>query len=126
MNKKIIFLLVLLSCAAATIAQSARVAKRMTPLAKLVIVDADAAHPGSTISKNYRIAMPFPDKNAATGGRTQVMDQVNTILLDNKIDCPPKRSQITDNIWLCGNGKKISTDDSRLKQLLTEAWKENQ
>jgi hypothetical protein len=75
---------------------------------------------------HYTIKWPFNEGPQNVGGRTEVLRQINGILNENNIDCPPARSLIAPNIWLCGNGKKIRTNDTKLKELLTAAWKENE
>ena len=36
--------------------------------------------------------------------------------------CPPERKKISENIWKCGNGKKINTDDKRMAGYLSSQW----
>ena len=55
-----------------------------------------------------------------------IMARVNTELRTNNIDCPPKRFKLADNVWLCGDGKKIVTNDARLKAILTSEWKDEE
>jgi len=56
------------------------------------------------------------------GSSEELIKKVDAILNENGIDCPPKREKVSDNIWKCGNGKKIRTDDSKLARLLSKAW----
>jgi len=32
--------------------------------------------------------------------------------------CPPERKKISENIWKCGNGKKIKSNDKRLDKVM--------
>lgn len=61
-----------------------------------------------------------------TGATKAVMSKIDKVLRENGVDCPPKREKVSDNIWLCGNGKKIKTDNTKLKALFSEAWEENE
>lgn len=40
--------------------------------------------------------------------------------LDREISevCPPKRRKLSDNIWKCGNGKRIRTNNRKLNRVL--------
>lgn len=76
--------------------------------------------------KNVSFEWPFPPGPAPVGGTQALLKKVNKILSDNDITCPPKRKKISSNIWLCGNGKKIKTSNSKLIDLFTEAWDENE
>ena len=82
---------------------------------QLEIVEANGS------SKKYNIDWPYQGP-PPTGSSADVLAKVDTILLENNIDCPPKREKISDNIWRCGNGKEIRTKDKRLVRLLTKAW----
>ncbi|MEM6737713.1 MAG: hypothetical protein AAF620_16745 [Bacteroidota bacterium] len=56
------------------------------------------------------------------GSDSVLSSKVQNILVDNDIDCPPERKKVSDNIWKCGNGKKIRTNDKKLEALLTKVW----
>lgn len=71
---------------------------------------------------NYEIDWPFPPGPKPVGGETSIINVVNGILSDNNIDCPPKREKVSENIWLCGNGKKIKAKSNKLAKLLSKAW----
>jgi hypothetical protein len=75
-----------------------------------------------TGTKEYIFKLPFGPP--PTGDNSAVMKKVDAILAENKIDCPPKREKISENIWKCGNGKLVKTPDVRLGRILAKAWDE--
>jgi hypothetical protein len=48
--------------------------------------------------------------------RKRILD---SILTRHGVYCPPKREKISANIWKCGNGNKVRTNDARLTLLLS-------
>jgi len=72
--------------------------------------------------KTYQIKWPFPSGPKNVGGEKSFMNVVDTILSDNNIECPPKREKVSENIWRCGNGKKIRTSSAKLSKLFSKAW----
>ena len=60
------------------------------------------------------------------GSNAALMEKVDSLLKDNKVDCPPKRVKVSDHIWKCGNGKKIRTNSRKLVRLFNEAWNDDE
>lgn len=81
----------------------------------LEIIDTD-----STI-KVIELEWPY-DGPPPVGSNISVMDIIYNKLSENNIDCPPERKKISENIWKCGNGKKIRTKDKRLARILSSEW----
>ncbi len=50
------------------------------------------------------------------------MMKVDDLLIENGVDCPPKREKISDHMWRCGNGKIIRTDNVKFSRVLELAW----
>lgn len=82
---------------------------------KLEIISEDKS------TKKVEFNWPFSHE-APVGGSSVLINEVDKVLKKNGVDCPPKREKISDNIWKCGNGKKIRTDDPRFIKLLSKAW----
>lgn len=72
-------------------------------------------------SKEVKFDWPFKGP-PSVGSNKALLKTVDKILLENEIDCPPKREKISDHIWKCGNGKKVRSKDDKLTRLLTKAW----
>lgn len=71
--------------------------------------------------KKVEFAWPYPD-SVPVGSTKALLNEIDKMLNSNGVDCPPKREKLSDNIWKCGNGKKIRTNDQRLIKLLSKAW----
>jgi coenzyme F420-reducing hydrogenase gamma subunit len=76
----------------------------------------------NSIVKVYDFDWPFSDGPQPVGSEKSFIKIVDGILVDNNIDCPPKREKVSDHVWLCGNGKKIRTQNTKLANLLSKAW----
>ena len=66
----------------------------------------------TSMSATKTVEIRLPKSQASpVGGTGALVDMVSKALRDNHVDCPPQRSKIADNVWLCGNGKKITTNN---------------
>jgi hypothetical protein len=109
------FLAVSVSATLAFIISSVTVAQSQQQTVELEIINED----GSV--KDYTVEWPY-NGPPPTGGNTEVIKKVDKILSENDINCPPQRVKVSDNIWKCGNGKKIRAKDAKLSRLLSKAW----
>lgn len=73
--------------------------------------------------QSFSFEWPY-DGPPPIGSIDSVLSTVQLILEENELDCPPEREKISDNIWKCGNGNKIRTDDQRLKTVFSYSWGE--
>lgn len=72
--------------------------------------------------KTVEFEWPYPPGPPPVGGAGSVVEKVNKICKENGIECPPVRQKVSDNVWLCSNGKKIRTKSVKLAKLLSKAW----
>lgn len=84
------------------------------------IIDQDSSE------KSHSFKWPFEKGQKPVGGTQVLIEKVDKILRDNGVPCPPKRKKLTDNVWICGNGKKIKTNDAQLIELFTETWEDEE
>jgi len=71
--------------------------------------------------KTIQFEWPFKGP-PPVGDKEDLPTKVNSILISNEIVCPPKREKVSENIWKCGNGKKIRSNDEKLTRLLNKVW----
>ncbi|SDH52358.1 hypothetical protein SAMN04487996_1431 [Dyadobacter soli] len=90
--------------------------KKADKLVKFQIVNQDSTE------TNYSFKWPFESGPKPVGGTKALIEKVDKILAEHGVPCPPKRKKLTDAVWLCGNGKMIKTSDSKLIDLFSEAW----
>lgn len=95
------------------------IAQRNTPryeIVKFEVIDLDSN------SATIEIKLPLVTSTGGTPTTAELVRVVKAQLADKDIDCPLKRKKITDNTWLCGNGKTITTSNSKLKTIFSEIW----
>ncbi|MDB5141083.1 MAG: hypothetical protein JWR12_2999 [Mucilaginibacter sp.] len=103
--------------------------KRMhhSNMVQLEIITVNSDQPNAPPeSKTISIDWPFPNGPLPVGGQEEVLKKIDTLLKANGVNCPPVRTALGNNIWLCGNGIKIRTNNPKLISLLTDAWSGNE
>ena len=74
--------------------------------------------------KTRTVTFQWPFKGPPPIGSDDLLiNKVDSILKENDIDCPPERRKVSDEIWVCGNGKLIKPKDKKLSRLFNKAWK---
>lgn len=119
--KKVIFIFLFLPFSFQVVAQrpfdrTARDRLEFRDMVSVEVVD------GDSLLKNVKFEWPLTTGQDSLRNRSDLIRKIYQICSENGVDCPPIRQKVSDNVWRCGNGKRIRIRDNRLANLMLEVW----
>ncbi|TFF36320.1 hypothetical protein [Mucilaginibacter psychrotolerans] len=81
---------------------------------------------GHTKIIHFKILFPVGPGNTGGINKSNLLTTLGQKLREKGVVCPPKRKKIADNVWICGDGTKYTSDNQKLNALLEELWNESE